>query len=273
MSAIQIWLKIKGVMIPKKGQVRRLGLWISHSFLAFFLNQAAHAVEMLAFTENLPPLNFEENGQIKGFSVELVNLMAKESGIGITIQVMPWARAYQTTLETPNSIIFTIVRNADRENLFLWIGPIAKRKIYLYKLSQRNDIKLSQITDAKKYRIGAVRESASTKLLISQGFEINKELDLAKDDFINMKKLLSGRIDLTAALDWAAYFALKKEGGSAEQISPAILLDQTHEYFIGLNKNTNPELYEKLSKAFEKIKKNGQLKKLQQQHMPSQENE
>ncbi|MGL6041304.1 MAG: substrate-binding periplasmic protein, partial [Deefgea sp.] len=158
MSAIQIWLKIKGVMIPKKDQVRRVGLCLSQSLFAFFLCQPLYAIELPAFTENLPPLNYEENGIAQGYSVELLQAIANEAGMKINIQVMPWARAYQTALVTPNALLFTLVRNPERENLFLWIGPIAKRKVFLFKLSQRNDITVAELSAAKKYRIGAVRE-------------------------------------------------------------------------------------------------------------------
>lgn len=259
-------------MIPKKGQVRRVGLCLSQSLFAFFICKPLYAIELPAFTENLPPLNYEENGIAQGYSVELLQAVANEAGLKINIQVMPWARAYQTALATPNALLFTLVRNPERENLFLWIGPIAKRKVFLFKLSQRNDITVDELSAAKKYRIGAVRESASTKLLMAQDFQIGRELDVTKDDFINMKKLLAGRIDLMVSLDWAANFAIKKEGGSADQISRAFLLDQSHEYYFGMNKNTDPQVFEKLNKAFEKIKKSGNLKKLQAQHLGTQDN-
>ncbi len=259
-------------MIPKKGQVRRLGFYLSRSLFVFFLSHSIYAVEIPAFTENLPPLNYEENGINQGYSVELLQAIAQEAGIKVNIQVMPWARAYQTALETPNALLFTLVRNAERENQFLWIGPIAKRKVYLFKLSQRSDIAISDLASAKKYRIGAVRESASTKLLMAQDFQIGRELDVTKNDFINMKKLIVGRIDLMVSLDWAANFAIKKEGGTTDQISRAFLLDQSHEYYFGVNKNTDPEVYEKLAKAFDKVKKNGLLKRLQIQHLGPQDN-
>lgn len=258
-------------MIPKKGQVRRVGLCLSQSLFVFFLSSPLYAVEIPAFTENLPPLNYEENGVIQGYSVELLQLIANEAGIKVKINVMPWARAYQTALVTPNAVLFTLVRNAERENLFLWLGPIAKRKVFLYKLTSRKDIVLTDLFSAKQYNIGAVRESASTKLLMSQGFQIGKELDVTKDDFINMKKLLAGRIDLMSSLDWAANFAIKQEGGSSDQISQALLLDQSHEYFLGLNKNTDPEIVEKLNKALEKLKRNGTLKNLQLRYLGQQD--
>ena len=87
-----------------------------------------------------------------------------------------------------------------------------------------------------------------------------------------MKKLLAGRIDLMVSLDWAANFAIKKEGGTVDQISRAFLLDQNHEYYFGINKNTDPEVYEKLTKAFDKVKKNGLLRRLQIQHLAPQDN-
>ncbi len=57
-------------------------------------------------TENLPPLNYKENGILVGPSVEIVKKIQKRVGSQAQIQVYPWARAYKMALEEKNVILF-----------------------------------------------------------------------------------------------------------------------------------------------------------------------
>ena len=76
------------------------------ALLAFLLAPLpAAAVEISALTEALPPLNYEVDGKVVGFSSELLDLMAKESGITVNKQVLPWARAYELVTRQSNTLI------------------------------------------------------------------------------------------------------------------------------------------------------------------------
>ena len=76
------------------------------ALLAFlFLPVPAPALEISALTEALPPLNYEVDGRVVGFSSELLDLMAKESGITVNKQVLPWARAYELVTRQSNTLI------------------------------------------------------------------------------------------------------------------------------------------------------------------------
>ncbi|MFD2271054.1 substrate-binding periplasmic protein [Undibacterium arcticum] len=159
----------------------------------------------------LPPLNYEEQGVVTGYSTELLQAVLQTAGLSAPISILPWARAYQTAQTQPNTIIYSIVRTAEREPLFDWIGPISKRQIFLFKLRARKDVEVSTLSDARKYRIGAVREMAATQQLIKQGFNPEESLDLAPTDESNVKKLFLNRVDLIVALDWSAYFSGETE--------------------------------------------------------------
>ena len=70
-----------------------LGSWLLASLLLWQPGVSAAPPSLQAYTENLPPLNYEQGGQPRGFSVELLKLMAAEAGLDLRVAVNLPARA------------------------------------------------------------------------------------------------------------------------------------------------------------------------------------
>ena len=155
--------------------------------------QSVMCEELTILTENLPPLNYVENGVLVGPSVEIVKQIQKRVGSQEQIQVYPWARAYQMALNEKNVILFGMTYTKVRENKFKWVGPLAtKRDILVAK--KGSGIKISSLEDAKKVkRIGTLRDDTRERLLKSRGFT---NLEPVSDEQLNAKKLALGRIDI-----------------------------------------------------------------------------
>jgi len=234
----------------------------------------AAALEISALTESLPPLNYEVDGKVVGFSSELLDLMAKEAELPITKQVLPWSRAYDMVGRHSNTLIYSLARTPERETLFQWVGPISSRRILLYKLSDRTDISIRTLDDARAYRIGTTRESAAAKSLIKLGFAINglqdvpgPGLDLAAHDESNMKKFIAKRFDLLVSLDWAAAYNARNAGLGPDDLQAVWVLDESLSYWYGLNPATDPEVAKKLNAALQKIKNDGRYLQLKQKYL------
>jgi len=246
------------------------------ALLAFLvLPLPAPALEISALTEALPPLNYEVDGRVVGFSSELLDLMAKESGITVNKQVLPWARAYELVTRQGNTLIYSTARTPERETQFQWVGPISARRILLYKLADRTDISIKTLDDARHYRVGVVRESAAAKGLIQQGFVINGPqdalgpgLDLGPHDESNMKKFIARRFDLLVSLDWAAAYNAKNAGLGPDDYQAVWVLDENLSYWYGLNLATDPDVARRLNAALQKLKNDGQYLQLKQKYLP-----
>lgn len=126
---------------------------------ALMLPSPGVALELAALTEALPPLNYELDGKVTGFSSELLDLIGAEADVTMAKAVLPWARAYERTSREKNTLIYSMVRTPEREPLFQWVGPISARRILLYKHHDRTDIVLKTLDDARPYRIGTTMES------------------------------------------------------------------------------------------------------------------
>lgn len=245
------------------------------SLAAWLMPTPAVGAELAALTEALPPLNYEQDGKVVGFSSELLDLMAKEADVGIHKQLLPWARAYDMVTRQPNTLIYSLARTPEREALFQWVGPISARRIVLYRHSDRSDIALKSLEDARAYRIGVVRESASAKSLMKLGFPINGPLDelgpgldLGVQDESNMRKFIARRFDLLVSLDWAAAYNARNAGLGPDDLQPAWVLDESLSYWYGLNPGTDPDVARRLNAALQKVKADGRYLQLKQKYLP-----
>jgi class 3 adenylate cyclase len=90
--------------------------------------QSAPSDNMTILTENLPPLNYVEDGVLVGPSVEIVREIQRRVGSDAPIEVYPWARAYKMALEEENVVLFSTTYTKDRHDKFNWIGPLAKKR-------------------------------------------------------------------------------------------------------------------------------------------------
>jgi polar amino acid transport system substrate-binding protein len=230
------------------------------------ISSASHAQEIRLYTEDFKPYQYlSEEGKPIGFGVELVQAIFLEANIGIRegIRLAIWDSAYQTVLKEDNSALFMTVRNDKRENLFKWVGPLASREMWLYKLSERNDIKIDTLSDAKKYIVGGYK-SAQTDYLIELGFP---RLDIVLKEALNFKKLLAGRIDLMPSSEIMMASKLKDAQISLGKVEKAIIFDERYKYYLALNKSVPDEIVETLQKALMTLKANGQYSKLEDKYL------
>ena len=216
--------------------------------------------QLLGFTENLPPLNFAPTaapGDAGGFSVDLLRMMAAEAGLSLDIQVQPWIRAMRSAGEANNTILFSLARLPEREPLFQWVGPISERRIAIYRLRQRAEIRFSGLENLGGLRLGVVRESASAKNLLAFGLTPETGLEWAIDDASNLRKLLAGRMDLLVMLDWAAAWYLRQHKLPFNTLSEVGVLDSKLSYWYGLHLNFDASITLRLQAALDKIKRDG----------------
>jgi len=227
------------------------------------LTPCLYAAELEILTEEMPPYNYsDENGEASGFSTEIVRELLKRAGLkaaGGKVRVLPWARAYKMIQEKKNVLLFSMTRSEKREKLFKWVGPIASRTIWFWKLKKRKDIiKVSSLDDAKKYRIGAVRGFASTKYMAELGFN----LDLCNSEELNFEKLAVGRFDMLTALELAAAYHMNRQNKSFSHLERVMKLDDRYSYHLALNINISDEIVNRLRKALEDMKNDGTYEKI-----------
>lgn len=150
---------------------------------------AAEPVRVL--TEEFPPYNYTDEGRITGLGTEVVQAVLKELGLQGQFQSLPWSRAYETVINTPGVLLYSIVRTPEREKSFKWVGVIAPADYHLFALAGR-DIRLATLEDARRWQIGTVQQTVGEQYLLSQGFQKGQNLQSSVRNDLNFDKLQQG---------------------------------------------------------------------------------
>lgn len=224
------------------------------------------AQAMQALTEDMPPYNWrDDKGEMTGFSVQLLHALLKRSGLQLDergVQLLPWARAYQTALYQPDIVLFTAARTAERDKLFQWVGPIGPRAIWFWRLASRSDVAPQNLAEATRWRIAAVRNSASAQQLSLDGFE---SLVNVTDETDKFRMLRRGRVELVTALELGAAFHMRQLGGSLSELTRLFVQDAQYDYYFAVSRGTAPAKVAALQQALDAMRLDGSLERLRQQ--------
>lgn len=218
--------------------------------------------ELLGFTESFAPLSYLEGEEARGFSCDLLRLMAAEAGLAVRIAVMPWPRAVQEAAAQANSVLFSLVRLPEREARYTWVGPALPRRLLIYRLSRRTDVRVRRLADLKHLRVGVARESAAAAQLTAAGLRPQAQLELGLDDTTNLRKLLAGRMDLVVLMEGAARWQLRELGLPLDTLTPVLPLDTEHAYWFGLQAGADPTLARRLQDALDRLRQDGRHERL-----------
>lgn len=200
-------------------------------------------------TENYPPLSFlDENGKVQGTSAEPVKKALVKLGIDENvIKVYSWAKSYDMASKDANTFIFNIMRTPNREFKFKWVSKLDSQDVYFYKLKS-NNVKISSLEDAKKYKIATRFEDFTEQVLMSKGFE---QLVSSKDHETCIKQLLSNKTEL-----WISSIPekeIKSLTDSSNEIEIAYVAKEIPaEGYLAASLNTPDEIVNKFKEAMSK---------------------
>jgi len=234
-------------------------------FLIFLLSVTSGlAQELTIISEENPPFNFIKDGILTGSSTEVVREIMRRLNLSAEIQVLTWARAYQLALSRPNVILFSTARTKEREPLFDWVGPIYKVRFGFYARTGAGPYP-SCLADAKK--VGAIatyKDDVREQLLKSQGFT---NLDSSKSPHSNLKKLLSGRVDLWLYSNLGVRSVAGQIGIDPSAVEMVLPFKDLYSY-IAISKGTPRAVTEKWQATLDEMKREGTFRKISQKWLP-----
>ena len=223
----------------------------------FFLginSEAATLNDIEFITESYPPYNFEQDGVVKGITVEILLETSKEAGQPLKrsqLKLRPWARGYRQALSGPMVMLFSMSRTKEREDKFQWVGPILKNRVAVLA-KKSSGIKITSSDDLQKYSIGAVLDDVGEQILKSLGNSSNIQTS-AKPAAV-AKKLNSGRIQLWAYDETVAKSIMSSAGLNSAEFEAVFTLKETASFYA-LSKDVPRPLVELLQSGLDSLKK------------------
>ncbi|GAA0783760.1 transporter substrate-binding domain-containing protein [Roseibium denhamense] len=215
----------------------------------------AKAQPLTIVTEEFPPYNFSQDGVPQGLSTEVVEAVLQKIGFDAKIEFLPWARAYLTAQNRKNTLIYSIGRIPEREDLFEWVGVIAPFNTSLYTRADNTGVSIASLNDAKRYSIGVSVKDVIYQYLDGEGF---KQLDVVGEDVLNIRKLALGRIDIIAFDEASFNYRVALEGMDMGTFRRVYRLEEiSGSLYMAFSKTSDPELVAAFREGLAAIRSDG----------------
>ncbi|WP_171013756.1 transporter substrate-binding domain-containing protein [Chitinivorax sp. B] len=209
-------------------------------------------------TEDYPPFNMPEGGKVSGISTEIVQEALKRAKVDAKIELLPWERALSMAKGQADVCVYSAVRNAEREKLFKWIGPLVADEITLFAKAD-SPIKISSLDEAKKYKVGGYNGDAYGDFVEKQGLKLERVVQ----DVQNLPKLAAGRIDLWVGGAKSGVFKAGREGFKGKIKSVYQLGDpKDSQMWLACNKGVPDDVVNKLNEAVKSVVSDGTADKI-----------
>jgi len=173
------------------------------------------------YTEEYPPYNFVEDGNLKGIAVDLLLAVWKKIGLNKTkkdIKVVPWARGVKMIKTKPGTCLFSTTLTSERKDVlgwkFVYPIPLLNEDPENHIIARKSKhISFDSIENLIKYngKYGVVRGDLGEVLLLEAGVNSSK-IDKAANSISLVKKLDKGRYDLISYSFATAATKMKQEG-------------------------------------------------------------
>jgi polar amino acid transport system substrate-binding protein len=224
----------------------------------------AGSAELTAYAEESPPYHYMKDGRAVGIATEILQAACLRARIGCNIQIVPWARAYALTTTTPNTLIFSIVRRADREKDFIWLSPIATETMWIY--GRQDSPAISAPSQLKARRIGVINGSSAIAELRNAGVR-DAIIDVANSTEGNLRKLEARHLDYIVSTDTRVDAAKAKFAMRLNLVKATRLSEVTSYYAI--SPGSDPKLVAAIKSALAEIGSSAARDKITLKYLPA----
>jgi len=228
------------------------------------LSIPATAQELTIITEEYPPVNFRDEGIITGSSAEVVREILRRLNLPDNISILPWVRGYYLLKSRPNVVLFSTTRTKERESLFHWVGPLCTARNGFYK-RKGSAIRINSLEDAK--RVGSIatyKEDFREQMLKTLGFT---NLDSSKSASSNLKKLMSGRVDLWITDSLGMPSIAERAGVDPTDLELMFTINEVSD-FIAISKLTSKEIVKMWQATLQAMKDDGTFYRISKKWLP-----
>lgn len=180
----------------------------------------------------------------------------KQSTIDYRVKSMPWNRAFKLAKANRNAVVFPIYKTPSRANSFHWLCPITpSRDMYLFRLSNRQDLHIDSLGDIKEKVVGVVKDSMLHQYITNHTKHNNFSLDSTVYDATNIHKLLKGRLDYIAQSQEQLidYFTQHNLPHSLVTRELLIYDNKLFPMCLGINKKTSQSAVKQLRQAYQSL--------------------
>ncbi len=234
-------------------------LILSLTNLSSFAIAGEELPELTILTEDWPPYQYLEEGELKGYSVEVLEAVLEKAGSSQTrkdFRMVPWARGVSMLDSEPNTLLFLMTRTRERAPKYQWVGPLFHNISYVIA-KRGSGINIDSPESFGQLKPGAINGDVSENYLIELGFE--KEQIAQTNHSESLVLMLNfGRVDLIID-NWANFQSVVEAQSLDPNTFEAIGVANTDGVSFALSMQTPDWLVRRLQSAFEAMWRDGSV--------------
>ena len=227
--------------------------------LLSFLTFTAVAADLNLLTDNHPPLHFQQGNQLVGFGVDVVQALAERTGDQVHLQQVPLLRALRVATTEPATGVFTVLRTAERNGLYQWVGPLMDVETALYSANTQQPVRSLQDASTQG-RIAVPRKWLAYDYLRKQGLNNLYGVE-TPEQMMRLARL--GRIEFVVADTLSIATLAREEGLAPSQLHYQMPLMKQGTY-IAFSPQTDAHQVARWQQALDEMNRDGRLEQLKQ---------
>ncbi len=185
---------------------------------------------------------------MQGIAADTVRDIFRRAGVSYNLTLRgPWSRLYEQTQQQPAHGLFSVARTPQNAGQFKWVGPLAHHDSVLLAPAGKG-LKFDSLAQAQGYQIGGHANGTVSLFLESQGIRTSNSLNDAE----NLRKLLTGRIDLWAVADPVWRYFARQQGVEEGQLQVALSF-RSEPLYLALSPDTPDAVVNRLQKALDEV--------------------
>ncbi|MGR6872330.1 substrate-binding periplasmic protein [Pseudomonas sp. HK3] len=240
-------------------------LWVILVYCVFAMPLQAQTLSIRA--DYWYPMNGDPKSDKPGYMIDLAKAIFEPHGITVDYRLMPWSRAIQETRLGRNDCVVGAYKSDTPDFLFTsehW----GVDKISFYKFAKDNWRYKGDTKDLINRKVGIINDYSYGKALDEVFVKMN--VQSAKGDGaleINIRKLLSGRIDTTIESHYVMVAKLM-DMNLSDQVISAGDTQQGEPMYIACSPNATrtKKFIEIMNKTLPQLKKSGRFKQILQKY-------
>lgn len=189
-----------------------LNRFICILFCLFALHTPAKAEELqIGISIGYPPYYYQNNGELTGFCIELIDAIAKEIDVDVQYKVYPWKRLILNAQQGSIDAIMPLFKTSEREEYltFNGLGLAPETNQFFTLVDSAISFEGKNLSDLTSYRIGVVEEYSYGESFDSFDFP---QKDITRNDAHLVEMFMHNRFDIGVGNRYVVQYFAKLAG-------------------------------------------------------------
>jgi len=213
---------------------------------------AAPLPSLRAVTLLAPMFGMQQQGQVSGIFVDVINALARESGIGISNTMVPKVRG-QVMLDNGSA---DLMIGFDSAELLSHARHVAMVASFDVGIVARAGVRLRSLVDLHGLTVGQLRGADYSRAFVQDAAILKYDTNTMAQI---LQMLMVGRVDAAIGVRESLYYGMRSEGIAPQRVGDFLPLESKPAWLHYANRSYNAALAAQLAAALQRLQAAGTI--------------